>query len=37
MRVRVALVSPFLDRRHGTERRVVELVERLAREDEPHV
>jgi len=32
MRVRVAVVSPFLDRRHGTERRVVELVERLARD-----
>jgi len=29
---RLAVVSPFLDRRHGTERRVVELVERLARD-----
>ena len=29
---RIAVVSPFLDRRHGTERCVVEQVERLARE-----
>ncbi len=29
---RIAVVSPFLDKRHGTERCVVEQVERLARE-----
>jgi len=29
---RIAVVSPFLDKRHGTERRVCELVERLARD-----
>ncbi len=29
---RIALVSPFLDKRHGTERCVVEQVERLARQ-----
>lgn len=29
--LRVAVVSPFVDRRHGTERAVAELVERLAR------
>ena len=28
----IAVVSPFLDKRHGTERCVVEQVERLARE-----
>src|SRR5574337_694125 len=27
---RIAVVSPFLDRRHGTERCIVEQVERLA-------
>ena len=29
--LRLAVVSPFLDRRHGTERCVVEQIERLAR------
>jgi glycosyltransferase involved in cell wall biosynthesis len=29
--VRIAVVSPFLDRKHGTERVVSELIERLAR------
>jgi glycosyltransferase involved in cell wall biosynthesis len=29
--VQVAIISPFLDRRHGTERAVSELIERLAR------
>ena len=28
--VRIAVISPFVDRRHGTERAVAELVERLA-------
>lgn len=31
---RVAVVSPFLDKRHGTERAVVECVSRLAGEYE---
>jgi glycosyltransferase involved in cell wall biosynthesis len=30
--VRLVVISPFLDRRHGTERVVSELVERLARD-----
>jgi glycosyltransferase involved in cell wall biosynthesis len=30
--VRLAIISPFLDRRHGTERVVSELIERLARD-----
>jgi glycosyltransferase involved in cell wall biosynthesis len=34
---RLAVVSPFLDRRHGTERRVVEWVSQLAGEFEVHV
>jgi UDP-glucose:(heptosyl)LPS alpha-1,3-glucosyltransferase len=34
---RIAVVSPFLDKRHGTERCVAEQVERLAREYEVHV
>ena len=29
--MRIAIVSPFVDRHHGTERAVAELVERLAR------
>jgi len=29
--LRIAVVSPFVDRRHGTERAVAELAERLAR------
>src|SRR5262245_40991870 len=28
--LRIAVVSPFIDRRHGTERAIAELVERLA-------
>lgn len=31
-RLRIAVVTPFLDRRHGTERCIVEQVERIARE-----
>ena len=34
---RLAVVSPFLDKRHGTERRVVEWVSRLADMFEIHV
>ena len=34
---RLAVVSPFLDKRHGTERRVVEWVSRLADAFEIHV
>jgi glycosyltransferase involved in cell wall biosynthesis len=30
--VRLAVISPFLDKRHGTERVVSELIERLARD-----
>jgi glycosyltransferase involved in cell wall biosynthesis len=30
--LRLAVVSPFIDRRHGTERSVAELLERLARD-----
>jgi glycosyltransferase involved in cell wall biosynthesis len=30
--VQLAVISPFLDRRHGTERVVLELIERLARD-----
>jgi glycosyltransferase involved in cell wall biosynthesis len=36
-RPRIALVSPFLDKRHGTERCVVEELQRLAGEFEFHV
>jgi glycosyltransferase involved in cell wall biosynthesis len=36
-RIRIAVVSPFLDRRHGTERCVAEQVERLAHDYEVHV
>jgi UDP-glucose:(heptosyl)LPS alpha-1,3-glucosyltransferase len=36
-RARIAVVSPFIDKRHGTERRVAECVERLADEYEIHV
>ncbi len=31
--MRLAVVSPFLDRRHGTERALAELLERLARKE----
>ena len=36
-RPRIAVVSPFLDKRHGTERCVAEQVERLACDYEIHV
>jgi glycosyltransferase involved in cell wall biosynthesis len=36
-RPRLAVISPFLDKRHGTERRVVEWVSRLADNFETHV
>jgi len=34
---RIAVVSPFIDKRHGTERNVAELIHRLAGEYEIHV
>jgi glycosyltransferase involved in cell wall biosynthesis len=34
---RLAVVSPFLDKRHGTERRVVEWVSQLANSFEVHI
>ena len=34
---RIAIVSPFLDKRHGTERCVAEQIERLAQDYEIHV
>jgi glycosyltransferase involved in cell wall biosynthesis len=36
-RPRIAVVSPFLDKQHGTERCVAEQVERLARNYEVHL
>jgi len=36
-RRRIAVVSPFIDKRHGTERRVVECLSRLADEYEFHI
>jgi glycosyltransferase involved in cell wall biosynthesis len=36
-RERIAVVSPFIDKRHGTERCIAEQVERLARSYEIHV
>jgi UDP-glucose:(heptosyl)LPS alpha-1,3-glucosyltransferase len=36
-RLRLAVVSPFIDKRHGTERRVAECVSHLARDFEIHV
>lgn len=36
-RPRIAVVSPFIDKRHGTERRVAEMVSRLAAEYEFHI
>jgi glycosyltransferase involved in cell wall biosynthesis len=36
-RRRIAVVSPFIDKRHGTERRVAEMVSRLADEYEFHI
>src|ERR1700676_2588345 len=35
--IRVAIVSPFIDKRHGTERRVAEWVSRLPHEYEIHI
>jgi glycosyltransferase involved in cell wall biosynthesis len=32
--LRIAVVSPFVDRRHGTERALAELLERLARDQQ---
>ena len=34
---RIAVISPFLDKQHGTERCIAEQVERLARDHEVHV
>jgi UDP-glucose:(heptosyl)LPS alpha-1,3-glucosyltransferase len=36
-RPRIAVVSPFIDKRHGTERRVAECIQRLSDEYEIHV
>jgi glycosyltransferase involved in cell wall biosynthesis len=36
-RPRIAVVSPFIDKRYGTERRVAEMVSRLAGEFEFHI
>jgi UDP-glucose:(heptosyl)LPS alpha-1,3-glucosyltransferase len=36
-KVRIAVVSPFIDKRHGTERRVAECIQRLAGEYDIHV
>ncbi len=36
-RRRIAVVSPFIDKRHGTERRVAECVNRLAEDYEFHI
>lgn len=36
-RPRIAVVSPFIDKRHGTERRVAEFVSRLANDFEFHL
>jgi UDP-glucose:(heptosyl)LPS alpha-1,3-glucosyltransferase len=35
-RPRIAVVSPFIDKRHGTERRVAECIQRLAGDYEIH-
>jgi hypothetical protein len=37
--LRIAIISPFIDRQHGTERAVAELLERLATQnhDEVHL
>lgn len=34
---RIAVVSPFIDKRHGTERRIAEWIARLPREYEIHI
>ena len=36
-RRRIAVVSPFIDKRHGTERRVAECISRLAQDYEFHI
>jgi len=36
-RRRIAVVSPFIDKRHGTERRVAECISRLAEDYEFHI
>ena len=36
-RRRIAVVSPFIDKRHGTERRVAEFISRLADDYEFHL
>jgi len=36
-RPRIAVVSPFIDKRHGTERRVAECISRLAEDYEFHI
>ena len=36
-RMRIAVVSPSIDKRHGTERRVAELISRLADQYELHI
>ncbi len=35
--VRIAVVSPFIDKRHGTERRIAEWISRLPQEYEIHI
>jgi glycosyltransferase involved in cell wall biosynthesis len=35
--VRIAVVSPFIDKRHGTERRIAEWISRLPAEYEIHI
>lgn len=35
--VRIAIVSPFIDKRHGTERRIAEWITRLPQEYEIHI
>jgi glycosyltransferase involved in cell wall biosynthesis len=35
--VRITVVSPFIDKRHGTERRIAEWIARLPREYEIHI
>jgi UDP-glucose:(heptosyl)LPS alpha-1,3-glucosyltransferase len=35
--VRIAVVSPFIDKRHGTERRIAEWITRLPEEYEIHI
>jgi glycosyltransferase involved in cell wall biosynthesis len=35
--IRIAIVSPFIDKRHGTERRIAEWITRLPQEYEIHI